>query len=228
MAYVANRSRANIGNRRLRVRGASRGGAAVLSGALAAGDSSAAACCRANRKAEQTFRGNLSGAKKGRHAAERRFAAERHAIGDSEFCQQGRNVEFHRAFRDVEFRGDFLVRETLKNAVQHFLLAAADFHSRSQCASRGQKFLGPLRGGVQEGFPGNNHQFVIFGRLAPHQAMHGEQARNFFDRHAAIGIGLDAESHRARGALAQNKTLRKKWWMLILRFNGLLSSAYQC
>ena len=41
--YVANRSRANIGNRRLRERGVSRGGAAIFSGALGAGESSCVA-----------------------------------------------------------------------------------------------------------------------------------------------------------------------------------------
>ena len=211
MRYVANRSRVNIGKRRLRVRGASRGGAGVFSGALAAGDSSGAPCCPRTGKAEQSFRGNLSGRSKSGHAAERSFTAEGHAIGDTKLCQQGRNVELHRAFRNVEFCGDFLIREALKDAVQHFLFAAAYFYSRSKCASRGQKFLSALRRGVQERLPGNNHQFVIFGRLASHEAMDGEQACDFFDRHAAIGIRLDAETHRARGTFAQNKTLWKKW-----------------
>ena len=145
-----------------------------------------------------------------RHAAKRRFAAEGYAIGDSELCQQGRNVEFHRAFRNVELRGDFLVREALENAVQHFLLAPAYLHARSQGAPRGQKLLSAFGDGVQERLPGNNHQFVIFGRLASHEAMHGEQPCNFFDRHAAIGICLDAETNRARGTLAQDKTLWKR------------------
>jgi len=111
-------------------------------------------------------------------------------------------VEFHRAFRYVEFRGNFLVREALKNAVQHFLLATADLYSRSQGAPRGQKLLSPFRCSVQERFTGNNHQFVIFWCLSSNQAMHGEQASNFFHGHAAIGIRIDAETHRARGTFA--------------------------
>ena len=165
----------------------------------------------ADREAEQSFRGNLSGRRKSRHAAERSFAAEGHAIGDSELCQQGRNVEFHSAFRHVEFRGDFLVREALENAVQHFLLAPAYLHARSKGAPRGQKLLSAFGDGVQQRHPGNNHQFVIFGRLAPHQAMYGEQTCNFFHRHGAIGICFDAETHRAGGTLAQDITLWRKW-----------------
>ena len=141
----------------------------------------------ANRKAEQSFRGNLSGRSQSGHAAEGSFAAEGHAIGDSELCQQRRNVEFHRAFGNVQFCGDFLVREALKDAIQNFLLATAYFYSRSKCAARGQKFLGALRCGIQERHFGNNHQFVIFRGLAAHEAMDGEQTSNFFDRHAAIG-----------------------------------------
>lgn len=141
----------------------------------------------ADRKAEQCFGGNLSGRSKSGHAAERSFAAEGHAIGDSEFCQQRRNVEFHSAFGNVQFCGDFLIREALKDAVQNFLLAAAYLYSCAKGAARGQKFLGALRRGIQERHFGNNHQFVIFGGLASYEAMDGEQTRNFFDRHAAIG-----------------------------------------
>jgi len=136
------------------------------------------------------------------YAAERSFAAEGHAIGDSELCQQGRNVEFHCAFRNVEFRGNFLVRAALKNAVQNFLLATADLHSCSEGTPRSQKFLSPLRGSVQKRLSANDHQFVILRRLASHQAMHGEQTGNFFHRHAAIGVSLHTKPHSPRGTLA--------------------------
>jgi hypothetical protein len=164
----------------------------------------------ANRETEQSFRGNLSGRSKSGHAAERSFTTEGHAIGDTELCQQRRNVELHRAFGNVQFCGNFFIREALKDAVQNFLLATAYFYSRSKCASRGQKFLSALRRGVQKRHSRNNHQFVIFGGLASHEAMDGEQACDFFDRHAPIGIRLDAETHRARGTFAQNITLWKK------------------
>jgi hypothetical protein len=91
-----------------------------------------------------------------RHAAERCFAAESHAIGNSEFRQQGRNVKLHRAFRNVEFRGNFLVREALNNAIQHFLLTTAYLNSRSQGAPCGQKLLSTLCSRVQERFSRNN------------------------------------------------------------------------
>ena len=137
-----------------------------------------------------------------RYATERSFAAQGHAIGDSELCQQGRNVEFHRAFRNIEFRGNFLVRAALKNAVQNFLLAPADLHSCSKGSPRGQKFLSPLRGSVQKRLSANDHQFVILRRLASHQAVHSEQTGNFFHRHAPIWVSLDTEPHSARGTLA--------------------------
>jgi hypothetical protein len=38
--------------------------------------------------------------------------------------------------------------------------------------------------------------------------MYGQQTRNFLDGHAAIGLRLDTETHRARGSFAQNKTLQ--------------------
>jgi hypothetical protein len=96
-------------------------------------------------------------------------------------------VELHGAFGNVQFCGDFLVREALKDAIQNFLLAAAYLYSRSKRASRGQKFLSALRRGIQERHFGNNQQFVIFGGLASHEAMDGEQTCNLFYRHAAIG-----------------------------------------
>ena len=111
-------------------------------------------------------------------------------------------MELHRALRNIEFRGDFLVREALKNAFQHLLFASAYLHPRSKGAPRSQKFLRTFRGGVQERFPGDNHQFVIFGCLASHQAMHREQTCNFFNRHATVGICIDAKTHRTRGTLA--------------------------
>jgi hypothetical protein len=49
LVYVANRS-SNFGMRRLRVRGASRGGAHALSDATDAGDSSGAVCCPRTEK----------------------------------------------------------------------------------------------------------------------------------------------------------------------------------
>jgi len=96
-------------------------------------------------------------------------------------------MELHRAFGNVQFCGDFLIREALKDAIQNFLLATAYLYSRPKCASRGQKLLSPLRSGIQERHLGNNHQLVIFGGLASHEAMDGEQTCNFFNRHAAIG-----------------------------------------
>ena len=57
--------------------------------------------------------------------------------------------------------------------------------------------------------------------------MHREQACNLFDGNAAIGIGLYAETRRPRGTLAEDKTLWMIRGMLILHFNGLLSSVYQ-
>jgi len=83
-------------------------------------------------------------------------------------------VELHRAFGDIQFRGDFLIRETLKDAIQYFLLTAANLDACSKGPSGGQKFLSALRGGVQQRLLGNNHQFVIFGRLPSHQTMYGQ------------------------------------------------------
>ena len=119
-------------------------------------------------------------------------------------------MEFYGAFGNIEFRGDFLVREALKNAVQYLLLATADFHSCSKGTSRGQKFLGPLRGSVQKRLFGHDHQFIVFRRLASYQAMDGEQSGNFFHRHTAIGFSLNTEPDRARGTLTQYKALWKK------------------
>jgi hypothetical protein len=87
--------------------------------------------------------------------------------------------------------------------------------------------LSALGHGIQQGLAWDDHQFVILGRLPSHQAMHGQQTSDFFHRHAAIGIRLDTETRRPGRSFAQNKTLRGKWGMLILRFIGLFSSAYQ-
>src|ERR1700722_5280678 len=110
----------------------------------------------ADRKTKQSFRGKSGRRGMRWHAAERRLAAEGHAIGDSELRQQGRNVKLHRAFRHVELRCDFLVRETLNNAIQHFLFASAYLYTRAKSASRSQKFLSTFRCRVQERLSGNN------------------------------------------------------------------------
>jgi len=136
-------------------------------------------------------------------------------------------VKFHGPLRDVEFRGNFLVRTALKDAIQNFLLAAANLNPRPECSTSGQELLSALRSGFQEGFTGNDHQFVIFRRLPSHQAVDGEQSGNFFNRHASVGFRFDAETNRARGPFAQDKTLHDNRWTLIVGFNGLLSSAYQ-
>ena len=119
-------------------------------------------------------------------------------------------MEFHGALGHVELRGDFLVGQALQNQVQHFLLAAADFHPRSQGPPRSQKLLRALGRCVQNRLTGNHHQLVIFGGLAAHQAMDGQQTGDFFHRHAAVGFRLNAETHRARGAFAQNIASWKK------------------
>ena len=106
-------------------------------------------------------------------------------------------MELHGTFRNIQFRGNFLVRKVLKNPVEYFLLAAADLHSRSQCAPGSQKFLGPFGGGIQQGHLWNDHQFVILGRVAPNKTMHREQTRKLFHRHTAVGTGLDVKTHRA-------------------------------
>src|ERR1700676_4519335 len=87
---------------------------------------------RAKREAEQRLRKILQGWRQSRHAAERSFPTESHSIGNSKFCQKGGNVEFHGAFRHVQFAGNFLICATLKNAIQHFLLAAAYLNASSQ------------------------------------------------------------------------------------------------
>ena len=94
-------------------------------------------------------------------------------------------------------------------------------------SARGQQFLGAFCCGIQKRFSGNNQQLVILGRLASYQTVDCEQTSDFFHRHAAVRLGLNAKTHRARGTFAQNKTLREKRQLGNLCFSGLLSSAYQ-
>ncbi len=163
----------------------------------------------------------------GWRAAHLDFAGQRHSVGYAKLCQQGRDVKLHGALRHVQVLGDFLVGAMLENVVQHFLLAAADFHSGAQGASRCKKLLGALDNQMMRRFPRHNHQFVVFGRLAAHQAMHGEQAGDFFYRKAAIGLGLHSKSDGAGGTFAKNKALGLDGRLLKGHSNGCFFSAYQ-
>lgn len=120
-------------------------------------------------------------------------------------------MEFHGTFGYVELRGDLLVGEALKDAVQHFLLSAAYLHTRAQGTSGSEQFLGALRGSIQKGFPGHHQQFVVFGRLAADQTVHGKQTCNFLDWHVTVRFRLDAEPHGTGGAFAEDETLREEW-----------------
>ena len=119
-------------------------------------------------------------------------------------------MELYGAFGDVQFRGDFFVCEALEDAVENLLLAAAYFHSGTQGAPGCQQLLRSFRCSIQQGLSRNNEQFVIFRRLASHQAMNRQQPGNFFHRHAAIGIGLDSKTHCSSGTLAQDETLHEE------------------
>lgn len=137
-------------------------------------------------------------------------------------------MEFHGAFGHVELRRNFLVSQTLQDAIQHFLLAAADLHTRSEGASGGKQFLRPLGGGIQKRFPGYNQHFIVFRCLTAYETVNGKQTGDFLHRHAAIGFGIDAKARRTRGAFAYNETLWQELGALIECFRGLLSSVYQC
>ena len=119
-------------------------------------------------------------------------------------------MELHCAYGDIELRGDFLVCKVLENAVQHLLLAAADSDSGSEGASSAQKLLSTLGNCMKKRLLRNDHQVEILGGLASHQAVHSEQAGNFVDGHAAVGVSIHTESHGARGAFAQDIAFRKQ------------------
>lgn len=136
-------------------------------------------------------------------------------------------MELHGTLGNIKPYGDFFVCEILKNAVENFSFSPADFYARSKRPPSGQQFLSALGRGVQERFAWNYHQLKIFGRLASYQAMNCQQAGDFLDRHAAIGISIHMETNRPRGALTQNKALGEKGRLQSLHINGLLSSSYQ-
>jgi len=106
-------------------------------------------------------------------------------------------VKFYGALRHPESAPDFLVAQTLKHAIENFLLSSADFHSGSNGTSGSKKLFGALGHSLQKRLPRHDHHFEIFRRLSPHQAMHGQQACNLLDRHTAIRFRLHPKSYSA-------------------------------
>ena len=106
-------------------------------------------------------------------------------------------MELYGALGYVEPAGDLLIAKSLKHTIENFLLAPADFHSGADCASRGEKLLGPFGYGLKKRLSSYDHHLEIFRRLATHQAMHGQQTCNLLDRHASTRFRIHSKSYSA-------------------------------
>ena len=123
----------------------------------------------------------------------RGFAHELHAAADLEFGEQGRNVELDSALGEIEFGGDFLIRETAKNAIQNLFLAACQPDTGFDAVAGIEQFLS-LVGQPLETFRGGwDHDEVIARGLSAHHAVHGEQAGGVIDGEFAGRPCLDME-----------------------------------
>jgi len=127
----------------------------------------------------------------------RGLAHELEASTDLELGQQGRDVKFYGAFGEIQLVGDFLVGKATKDAIEDFFLAAGEANGVFGAVSRFEKFLGFFGQAVQGIGSGRNHDEIVLGGLAAHQAMHGEQAGGVIHGEFPAGSGLNVEMGRA-------------------------------
>jgi hypothetical protein len=127
---------------------------------------------------------------------------------DVEFPKQRGDVEFDRAFRNVQLRGDFLVCKVLKHASKHVSLSRAYLNRQNRGHAGLNQFLRTRHQAVHHVLASRNHDFEVARRLPTDHALHRQQTHGLLDRHASVCVRLHFETPRTGRPIEENKGFR--------------------